>query len=381
MKRYFIPIFLVLAGAVITACEKSIVTDLPDPQSVFVESTGLSIGEKDESGSSVSRAVVGDFSVNTSRDKTNTLAGRNSWDLFIQIYKGNTVYQWGAGHFIYSTDDTWLAPYDPNDVSKNVYFPNYTRQKVSAKMTPPSWSGTIARDQSAAGKIFSQDVLEQNANGTVTLMPAKKPSIPLRHAYSMLNFIIDGIDMDDLDWQNLNLADITANAVTVEANGVRYLPYKVDGSPHDAEYMVILPLGIQNPRIHLVTKEGAHYLQQINTGTTTANVCYCVNLLGLELTLSTVTVINWTYGEAISGDYTTITSYPTFRGPIDKEIIITYFNGLTQTFTFNDKGEHTIRPYGRRIVKLQVTGEAEVDLSTDPIVLNSMLIDLNPYLN
>ena len=370
-----------MAAASFAACSKPSASDTIDPESILVGGTTLSLGQTDEEDTVEStKAVVTDFSVNTGRDVTATLAGRSNWDLFIQIYKNNAVYQWGTGHFIYASDDTWDAPYNATDVSKNVYFPNYTRQKVSARMTPVGWTGTIATDQSENTKIFAQDVLEQNGAGTVVVLPAKKPHIALRHANSMLNFIIDGIDMNDLDWNNLNTSDITANAITVEANGVRYLPCKINTSTHDAEYMIILPLGVQNPKVHLVTKEGAHYVQQINTGATAANVCYCASLLGLELTLSSVTVINWTFGEAISGDYTTITSYPTFRGPAGKEITITFFNGLTQTFTFNDKGEYTVRPLGRRIVKIQLTGDTAIEFPDDPIILNSMIIDLNPYL-
>ena len=380
MKRYIKIITLALGAALAVSCGNQDDSGLPGAESIRVGSAELSLGETLGAHAPGTRAVAADFSVNTTRDKTATLSGRNTWDLFVQIYKGNTAYQWGAGHFTYVSDDTWLAPYSATDVSQNVYFPNYTRQKVSAKMTPAAWPGTIAQDQSSDAKILAQDVLEQNGNGTVTVMPAKEPALPLRHAYCMLNFIIDGIEMDDLDWENPDTADITANAITVEAGGVRYLPNKIAASTHDAEYMVILPLNVQNPKVHLVTKGGAHYVQQINTGATAANVCYCASLLGIELQLSSVTVINWTYGEAISGDYTTVTSYPTFRGPIDKEITITYFNGLTQTFTFNDKGENTVRPFGRKIVKLQLTGEAPVDLSADPIVLNTMIIDLNPYL-
>ena len=381
MKRYFKILLPALALSIMASCSKSPETGPVDEEKILVEQAGLSLGETTaDNGNPVTRAVVGDFSVNGSRDVTARLAGRNLWDLFVQIYKGNSTYQWGAGHFTYVSDDTWQAPYNPTDVSQNIYFPNYTRQKVSAKMTPPAWNGTIAQDQSDAAKIFAQDVLEQNGNGTVVLLPAKKPSIALRHANSMLNFIIDGINMDDIDWQTLDLGNISANAITVEANGVRYLPFKITGSTHDAEYMVILPLGAQNPTVHLVTKDGAHYVQQINTGTTAANVCYCASLLGLELTLSSVTVINWTFGEAISGDYTTVTSYPTFRGPANREITVTYFNGLMQTFSFNEKGENTIKPLGRRIVAIQLTGGSLIDLSSDPIILNSMIVDLNQYL-
>lgn len=110
------------------------------------------------------------------------------------------------------------------------------------------------------------------------------------------------------------------------------------------------------------------------------STCYCFTLEGVELVLAANMVADWVTGEAQSGDYTSVTSYPTFRGPADVSCVLYFDNGLSQTLTFNSRGETTVRPSGRNVTRI-VCDELGIDttLST-PIILGTMIVNLNPYL-
>lgn len=150
--------------------------------------------------------------------------------------------------------------------------------------------------------------------------------------------------------------------------------------------MVILPLGIINPVIRLTTPD-AVYLQTVTIDGTKVNTCYCFNLKGVELELTAITVADWKVGEGIPGQYSAITTYPTFRGNDNQSIYLYYDTGIEQQITFTADGERTAKPDGRTIVKItDATAQRNViyDAAVQgnaPIVLRSMYIDLRPYLN
>lgn len=309
-----------------------------------------------EADDEVETRAVGDFRVNRAGDPTNTLTTRTGWTLHVHIFDDVTPYDDGEGYFTWTgTDMIW-------ETTDDVYFPNYLKQGVEAELYPGAdWNVPVETDQSTADNLLEQDILEQDADDAFVVNPAHIPELHLRHARSMLDFILVDIDESQLA------------SVTVIDGATVYQPYRVDASDF-VEYMVILPLNVTNPKVRVVTNEGADYTREITIASTEANKCYCVKLRGLELLLSTITVSSWQYGEGIGANYSTVASYPTFRGIPNATVTIYYNNGLDQTITFNDRGEYTAKPYGRTIVNLLYNGQM-IDL-TIPLVLSSMIIDL-----
>lgn len=357
--KYILPVALIMTAL------NSCATGDANEDTIPLEGIEMSAGDKATNESMSTRAGAG-FAVNTSLDPTYVatqyITNRPGWLLDVQIYKGGTSY----GSYGKATCD-WnatLSRWVPRTV---IHFPNYTRQAVSARLYPDGWTA-ITADQGDASKILSQDVMVQNGTTTVTVYPAHIPTIPMKHANSMLNFRIADADFDDIE------------QLTVVAGGVVYTPYHVAGAT-GIEYMVILPVGTVNPQIKLKTKLGARYTETINISGTQINTCYCATLQGIQLLLSSITVNNWVYGEAIAAEYTTVTSYPTFRGPGNETYTVMYDNNIYQEFEFNSRGEVTVKPWGRTITWI---GRSETDpngLTLDPpIVIRSMVIDLEPFI-
>ncbi len=284
------------------------------------------------------------------------ITGRESWILDVTIYDGTNAYRqqtfaWDA------TDQYW--------VGDTLFFPNYTRQRVEATLAAPGWS-EIETDQRILSDFLEQDVLIQNGTVYVTTYPGHEPEIPMKHAHSMLDFRINSINPSQID------------SVIVLIGDTPYLPYQI-GTGNIPEYMVIIPPGTTSPTIRVVTQEATRYLQTtVGEITNTAvNGCYCFTLNGMQLELGEITVINWTTGPGIPGEYTTEETYPAFRGPANRTYTVTYDNGLSQEITLNDQGEYTARPAGRTIVSVSYQDKTlEID---PPYVLSGMIIDLYSY--
>ncbi len=341
---------LLLMGA---ACTNDNPTVEISSEAVRVESMLVDLmGIDDATGT----RAVSDYAVNGSEDPTATLTGRELWSLSVDIYEGSSVYSYGQGTFIYNAATGVWEPDSP------IYFPNYTRQQVTATLEPPSWSG-IDPDQESAARLLAQDVLMQN--GDTVLNPAHILTIEMKHAFSMLDFRITDVIESDI------------TAVTVEAGSVTYTPYQVR-SGTNLEYMVIVPVGTVAPVISITTAGGIGYRQTtVDAITGTAvNRCYCFTLEGFELSLAEITVSDWTRGAGIAGEYTTEQSYPTFRGASSQVITLYYDNGLEQNLVFNEQGETTVRPFGRTITAYRTDTSGGVVTLATPIVLRGMIIDI-----
>ncbi len=311
--------------------------------------------------SDASLRATGEYAVNnTAEDPTYTMTGREAWELDVQIYGGDTLYVDGSATFVWNSGNTWTPTSD-------IYFPNYTRQRVSAQLHPAAWT-EIAFDQSAAdgSGLFGQDVLEQDGNNYITVLPAHIPNIPLRHAHSMLDFRLENVNEADID------------SVTVIIGTDIYYPYQVRTGDYP-EYMVIIPVGTSEPVVRVRTTEGARYLQTVDKVTNSAvNTCYCFTLSGLELSLAEITIANWTTGVGIAGEYTLEQSYPTFRGEPSTTCTVGYDNGLSQVLLFNEQGETTQQPAGRTIISFTSSNTGLISIDP-PLVLRGMIVDLTSY--
>ena len=356
MKKYLIIIALNIG--LFVGCSKDNTTEIDER--FALKGIAATLGAIEESNGSQTKAIS-DFVVNTAKDPTSIMTNRYTWNFDIQIYKGNTPYQYGEASLRWN-GSMWVPI-----TGDSLYFPNYTRQGVAATLYPASWNGTVQVMQNTAALLLAQDILRQNGNATVTVNPAHIPTISMRHGNSMIDFILNNVDTTQI------------TSVNVYVGSIKYTPYKVPGL-NRAEYMVILPVGSRNPEVRLVTNGGAEYIQQLSINPTQINVCYCVKLSGLELLLSSVTVTDWLYGTALPGDYSTTTSYPTFKGPVNDTITLIYHNGLQQSIIFNSRGEYTLKPFGRRIDRIQLTPTDGFNLNP-PIILHNMFIDLNPRID
>ncbi|MCC8173763.1 MAG: hypothetical protein LIO65_05085 [Odoribacter sp.] len=303
--------------------------------------------------------------MNTIDDPTNTMERRENWLLSFTLFNDdNSVYPYGHGTFKWDATDSYWKP------DSSLYFPNYLRKRISARLYPDDWT-EIALDQSAtdASAILGQDILIQNGNQTYPINALSHiMEIEMQHAHSMLDFRFVGIEETDL------------HSVIVEVGGSEYIPYQVKNG-ENPEYMVIIPVNSSEPIIRINTQGGARYYQTTVNGisSTQVNNCYCFTFKGLELLLSEITIATWTTGPGIPGDYTTEQSYPTFRGPANSECTIYYDNGLNQTLSFNERGESTQKPAGRTIIRITTPGGINTTLNP-PVVLSGMIVNLIPYL-
>lgn len=357
MKKEIKILFLLAAATVLTACGKD--EDRTETTELIrLDGIEAAMGDITTAGEITTRSVD-DFAVNTNYDPTHSVDFRTTWHFDLKIYKGNGVFtDYGEGSL------TWNAASSRWEPQGDIFFPNYTKQKITVDMYPATLETEVAANQSLEADLRLQDFLEQNGDNYVVNPAHIITNVQVHHKRSMLDIILREVE----DSQIAN--------IEVVAGGVTYQPFQIPiaGAFTKNEYLLILPTGVTNPVVRVTTEEGARYTKILEI-TTATNVCYCVNLLGLELELGNVTISDWTYGRALSGNYSVVTSYPTFKGPAGTTATITYRNGQTQTLTFNSRGEATTKPAGRTIVA--VNGE---DLDT-PIVLRSMMIDLTPYLN
>ncbi len=312
------------------------------------------------------RAVT-DYVVNSDLDISRDMDNRYDWEMEVQIYKSGAPYGPGYGLFEWNIGDANWQP----AMGTTVYFPNYTRQQLSLSLAPSGYTGPD-KDQSTANKFILQDKLIQNGDPTVTVNPAHIPHVSVKHANSLIDFRITNVDINQ----------VTEVWVTVGSD--RYEPLEVRSTSTSLEYMLILPAGNYDPDapvVHVNTVGGARYTQTTENFITNlaANQCRCFTLRGLELQISEVTVIPWTVGPGISGEYTTETSYPTFKGTPDLILTLFFDNGLNQTIIFNDQGEATEKPLGRTLIAIRKDGGVREELPV-PLVLRNMLIDLTGYL-
>jgi len=350
--KYLFPLAAVL---LLGACSEDAVRS-DETQGIVLEAVELYMADRHTNTASDTRAVS-DFVVNKTDDptsETSRLSGGLGWTLNVSVYDYNSVvYAPADGTWDYAGGQ-WV-----NTSGTQLYFANYISPRVVASLFPVTEMEAVNPSQLTAAALLQQDILVQKEDNYY-ITPAHIPTIELRHKHSMLDFILDSVNPDDIA------------SVHVTAAGVTYYPYRVAARPN--EYLLILPEGAANPVVNLVTTNGARYQSTVSIGGSVRNHCYCVRLTGLELLLSSVTVINWTNGTALSGEYTTPASYPTFRGAPDLTITLTYDNGLTQDITFNERGETTVKPLGRTIVAIDRFELAE------PIILDKMYVDLTDFI-
>ncbi len=394
MKQYTHIISMALAAFLLSACSKS--DALPDGEERGPQVTELKaiLGNID-AGETTRATGNSPYSVNTDADPTETaMESRTGWKMDVQIYYGNDPYtDGGSATYTYSssTDSKW-------ETTSTLCFPNYTKQKITATLHPENWTASteFVTNQSNTDKtdILKQDILVEN-NSATTFNPAKTITIPMKHANSMLDFIVKDITSDQI------------KTVKVTIGSTDYTPYQIKTSP--VEYLLIVPTTNSatnattdsNPIIEITTKKGSIYKQKIqligaknggqNITNYTTNTCYCFTLRGLELLLSPITVTDWSTGEAIASDYIAVTAYPTFRGTPNTTYYLYYDNCLKekddngivkaklQKITFNSRGECTIKPDGRIITHIFKDATATPDDNnklTTPIVLDQMIIDL-----
>lgn len=373
MKRtIFFPVWIAFLF-IWMSCADEHTTEIVTPASVTrVSQLALKIGDMTLGNEGVETRAVAGFSVNTNADPTHA-ARTTGWELYVKIYdnqQGNALY--GQTACSYSGNDYWI----PDNA---LYFPNYLRQEAEAQLYPAGWTaGTaIVKDQSASATLVLQDILIQHHSADASgdraiVFPSHIPSISMEHMYSMLDVVLKYVEQGDIE----------PGSVKVLVGADTYIPYQVPGK---MEYLVILPVGTVNPKITLTTTGGIRYeeeilINKVHADGTHRNYCYYATLEGIELLLSSVTVTDWVYGEALAGQYTTIASNPTFYGPIDGSVTLIYRNGLEQTIYFNRWGEATIQPSGRTILQLRKSDNTVITLNP-PITLEDMNIDLNPYLD
>lgn len=330
---------------------------------MLVEGAALSAnGDKIVSG--VQSRAGDEFAVLTANDPTYPFESKNDWSLDVQIYKGSAPYTYGQGTFVWNSGQSlWMPRTTPGD---EIYFPNYTKQRVTLKLYPDTWSGTIDTDQGTAAKLLAQDIMVEGSD-PMPVDPAHKPEMEIRHGNSMFDIILKDVGLEQLVGGRVILGDKV------------YTPYRVPNVDH-LEYLLIVPVGSGDPVIEVETSDGAKYHQTVYISPTRINTCYCFTLQGLELRLSANMVADWITGEAQSGDYSSVTSYPTFKGPENGSCTVYYDNGLEQELVFNSRGEATVKPSGRNIVRV-TSADPVVDVNIDPpLILGTMTVDLRPYL-
>ena len=353
------------------------------------------------------RATLPGYSVNTADDPTHaSVNSRTSWKLDFTLYNGSP-----SSDTSYSYADFKGGEYDgstqywkPNTSTAQRYFPNYKNPKVDLLLYPSTNppSASVVTDQSVASTLLDQDILfttktpVQIAHNIIQTPAPDQKAIVLNHQRAMLDFVISDIVFADIA------------SVTVQVGLDTYIPYlakptAISGSGiGNLEYLLILPEGTtSNPVVKIVTKPSSttgasaiNYIQNIGllaSGALGSNNCYCFTLQGNLLSLSPITIVDWTTGEPVTGQYVAVTAYPTFKGVANETWYLYYDNKLTepdgfggtqpklQAMTFNDEGECTVKPDGRVITHIfKVPGMIPTDINRliTPIPLDQMYITL-----
>lgn len=411
MKRniYITIGFWCFAFAFVGCNEKDDISEAGDANKI--EGIALSL-ENSETGLNTTRATVGgiNYVVNTTSDPTskNSLAGAidsrggSGWKLDLTLYNGNDTTAYDKGSFtggeyaIVGSDKYWKPLTDK-------YYPNYKKPWAELYLYPNTVNATTDFDQSSAAKLLNQDILYKS-KGQISSI-AHITTIPLNHKRAMLDFIIKDVAFADIATVTVIVQDgsttytyipYLAKPTTIPSNGIG-----------DLEYLLILPetatVGTSsNPVvIKVATKPSSTtgassitYTQSIgliSSGTLGGNNCYCFALQGNLLYLSPITIVDWTTGEPVTGQYVAVTAYPTFKGVANETWYLYYDNKLTepdgfggtqpklQAMTFNDEGECTVKPDGRVITHIfKVPGMIPTDINglITPIPLDQMYITL-----
>lgn len=384
-----------------------------------IEGIALSMnGSTTEVG--VTTRATSEYSVNTKLDPTSTstgtIAARGTahWKLDFTLYNvsvdPNGV-KYDDGSF---TKGVYSSGYWKNDdvPARQLYFPNYKNPKADILLYPDPASSTtypkdVELDQSNANKLLIQDILFAKRTPVQiahNIIQSDGNGILLNHQRAMLDFIVSDIVFSDIA------------SVTVKVGSDTYIPYlaKPTAIPSSGignlEYLLILPEGTTDGTtvspvvVKIVTKPSSttgasaitytQNVELISSGTLGSNNCYCFTLQGNPLTISPVTITDWTTGKPVTGEYLGVTEYPTFKGAANETWYLYFDNKLTepdglggtkaklQTITFNNEGECTIKPDGRIITHI-FKGSKPTNLSdlssgilATPIVLNNMYITL-----
>lgn len=352
-----------------------------------------------DSSAGTTRTASTDFSVNTVSDPTfDELEARSSWKMDFTVYDNKDGSIYDAGSFTGATYDgsKWAW-------TDTKYFPNYTKPQAEVLIYPDGWSGTstIQNDQGNGTDLLAQDILFKE-KGVIDV--AHDVKIEVKHKHSMLDFKIKDVVINDIQY------------VKVYIGSTAYTPYKVlttSTGVTDTEYMLILPETTQgsanNPVVQITTIAGTNtvpiiYRQTIKilnneTATLGSNKCYCFTLQGAGLKISPVTVLNWTTGESLPGEYIAVTAYPTFKaeGHKNQTFYFYYDNKLTengmpklQEIKFNENAECTIKPDGRILTHIYKANQVEEIQGSEnktpqpgesgeltySVVLGQMVIDL-----
>ena len=391
-----------------------------ETQTTPLEGIALSLESSQATIETGTRAAVPGYSVNTAADPTKVAPElRTGWklDFTLSYLSGtaHTVYPAGSftgGIYDAAPDKGYWRPV-PTGGTDKWYYPNYFHPKADLLIYPDpagaAYPAEVALDQSAPAVLLAQDILFKNgesvhiAHNMIYVANSTK-AISVNHQRSMLDFIVS-------DVVHADIASVTV-VVGTGASAKEYVPCKVTyvgATSGNEEYMLILPETTNAPVVvKIKTKEntaaGAKpitYLFTIATGSAPlgSNKCFYFTLSGNLVSLSPVTVTDWTTGEPISGEYIAVTAYPTFKGIANTTYYLYYDNKLTesdgaggtrpklQAVTFNDEGECTFKPDGRIITHIGTENDFSklLDLTTtnpvSTIKLDKMYIDLTDLLN
>lgn len=377
---YIYAVALILALNVV-GCDKN---DSVDAAGDMIQLDGIALrlgsSEASPAVTSATRATVDGivYAVNTNEDPTSQAyfaTNRLDWFLDFDLYNGNngsgvdeTPYADASftGGKYDNTAQSW-KPAPPDD-NKQLHFPNYFKPHVEAWLypDPATKDDAVVVDQSDQNVFLAQDILYRRKAviaGNATEPFGKKLSVQLSHQRAMLNFKFHDIVREDID----------ESTVVVNVGGTEYTPYSVRTSGV-LEYMLILPetlpatteIIVEYETVGNDLQQPIKYKQTVNlnkTGTLESNNCYCFTLSPKALTISPVTIVNWSTGEPVLGEYVAVTAYPTFKGLANTTYYFYYDNQLTedgtlngepkkQAISFNNDGECTIKPDGRIITHI-----------------------------
>lgn len=388
--KYLTSIFSLLLATAISGCSEKEYFVEDSERGIAIESISVALEGMDSSAEASTRTTTETtFSVNTNSDPTKTdlaTRGSNEWKMDFSLYNGDNSTPYNGGSFTRGSysNGSWTP------VTQH-YFPNYKEPKAEVYLYPNEWTmanSTPADNQSTRELLLAQDVLFK-AKGTIPV--AHKVNIELQHKHAMLNFMIEDVTVSEI------------SKVTVEVGNQTYAPYNVattDNSAGKKEYMLILPEGTkENPVVIIETINGENsdkiiYRQTINVTTNGtkelgSNQCYCFTLQGAELKISPVTVISWTTGASLPGEYIAVTAYPTFKAASHANQIYYFYydNNLMeedgtpklQKITLNQDGECTIKPDGRVLTHIFKDANKTPDKSNElspAVILGKMVINL-----